>query len=134
MEAEEFDDFYSASFARLTGQLYAMIGNRDEAQECVQEAFVRAWTGMPVFGDVGPALRISCSLKSIARFVGLAPIEVDRTKIHDLSNEALHAYASSDARLARVLTERRMHRTRIGVLALACAANIGSAATLMSAS
>ncbi len=58
-------------------------------------------------GDVGPALRISCSLKSIARFVGLAPIEVDRTKIHDLSNEALHAYAASDARLARILTERR---------------------------
>ena len=58
-------------------------------------------------GDVGPALRISCSLKSIARFVGLAPVEEDRTRIHDLSNEALHAYAASDARLARVLTERR---------------------------
>ena len=58
-------------------------------------------------GDVGPALRISCSLKSIARFVGLAPVEVDRTRIHDLSNEALHAYAASDARLARILTERR---------------------------
>jgi DNA polymerase elongation subunit (family B) len=58
-------------------------------------------------GDVGPALRISCSLKSIARLVGLAPTEVDRTRIHDLSNEALHAYAASDARLARILTERR---------------------------
>lgn len=58
-------------------------------------------------GDVGPALRISCSLKSIARFVGLTAVEVDRSRIHDLSNEALHAYAASDARLARVLTERR---------------------------
>jgi DNA polymerase elongation subunit (family B) len=58
-------------------------------------------------GDVGPALRVSCSLKSIARLVGLVPVEVDRTRIHDLSREALHAYASSDARLARVLTERR---------------------------
>jgi DNA polymerase elongation subunit (family B) len=57
--------------------------------------------------DVGPSLRVSCSLKSIARLVGLRPIEVDRTKIHDLTHEALHAYASSDARLARVLTERR---------------------------
>jgi hypothetical protein len=27
--------------------------------------------------------------------------------MHDLSREALHAYAASDARLARVLTERR---------------------------
>ena len=58
-------------------------------------------------GDVGPALRVSCSLKSIARLVGLVPVEVDRSRIHDLSQEALHAYASSDARLARVLTERR---------------------------
>lgn len=58
-------------------------------------------------GDVGPALRVSCGLKSIARLVGLSPIEVDRTKIHELEHEALHAYAASDARLARVLTERR---------------------------
>jgi hypothetical protein len=57
--------------------------------------------------DVGPALRISCSLKSIGRFVGLSPVEEDRTRIHDLSNEALHAYAASDARLARILAERR---------------------------
>ena len=43
MTEEEFDDFYAASFTRISGQLYAMIGDRDEAQECVQEAFVRAW-------------------------------------------------------------------------------------------
>ena len=42
MDEQEFDDFYTASFARITRQLYAMIGSRDEAQECVQEAFVRA--------------------------------------------------------------------------------------------
>jgi DNA polymerase elongation subunit (family B) len=57
--------------------------------------------------DVGPTLRVSCSLKSIARLVGFTPIDVDRTRIHDLSHEMLHAYAASDARLARVLTERR---------------------------
>src|SRR3954447_11244550 len=44
MDEGEFDDFYTASFQRITGQVYAMIGNRDEAQECVQEAFVRAWS------------------------------------------------------------------------------------------
>ena len=43
MDEQEFDEFYTASFSRITGQIYAMIGNRDEAQECVQEAFVRAW-------------------------------------------------------------------------------------------
>ena len=44
MDAEAFDEFYAASFARLVGQVYALIGDRDEAQECVQEAFVRAWS------------------------------------------------------------------------------------------
>lgn len=58
-------------------------------------------------GPRGPALRISCSLRSIARFVGLAPLEADRAHTRDLSNEALHASAASGARLARVLVERR---------------------------
>jgi RNA polymerase sigma-70 factor, ECF subfamily len=44
VDAEEFDELYAASFRRLVGQVYAMTGNRDDAQECVQEAFVRAWS------------------------------------------------------------------------------------------
>ena len=43
MEREEFASFYAASFQRLVGQLYAMIGDQAEAQDVVQEAFVRAW-------------------------------------------------------------------------------------------
>lgn len=43
MEAAEFDEFYAASFRRVTGQVYAMIGDLDEATECTQEAFARAW-------------------------------------------------------------------------------------------
>jgi uncharacterized protein YprB with RNaseH-like and TPR domain len=58
-------------------------------------------------GDVGRVLRISCSLKAIARVVGLTPVEVDRERIHELSREVLDAYVTSDARLARMLTERR---------------------------
>jgi RNA polymerase sigma-70 factor, ECF subfamily len=41
---EDFTDFYAASFRRLVGQLYAMTGDRAEAEEAVQEAFVRAWS------------------------------------------------------------------------------------------
>jgi RNA polymerase sigma-70 factor (ECF subfamily) len=40
---DEFTDFYAASFRRLVGQLYAMTGDNAEAQDAVQEAFVRAW-------------------------------------------------------------------------------------------
>ena len=43
MSPEEFTDFYSASFRRLVGQLTAMTGDSAEAQDAVQEAFVRAW-------------------------------------------------------------------------------------------
>ena len=38
-----FDAFYSGSVQRLTGQLYAMTGSRAEAEDCVQEAYARAW-------------------------------------------------------------------------------------------
>ena len=44
MDAKAFDEFYTASFGRLVGQLHALVGDRAEAQDCVQEAFVRAWS------------------------------------------------------------------------------------------
>ena len=44
MDEAEFDDFYTSSFQRVTAAVYAMIGDRDEAQECVQEAIARAWS------------------------------------------------------------------------------------------
>jgi RNA polymerase sigma-70 factor (ECF subfamily) len=43
MDEREFDELFASSYARLVSQLYAMIGDRDEAEECVQEAFARAW-------------------------------------------------------------------------------------------
>ncbi|MEL4357132.1 MULTISPECIES: RNA polymerase sigma factor [unclassified Luteococcus] len=43
MDQEAFDAFYTASFSRVVNQIYAMCGNLAEAQDCTQEAFVRAW-------------------------------------------------------------------------------------------
>ncbi len=39
----DFDAFYVASRRRLLGQLALMTGDADQAQDVVQEAFVRAW-------------------------------------------------------------------------------------------
>ena len=43
MTEEEFDAFYLGSYSRLVGQLFAMTGDLSEAQDVVQEAFIRAW-------------------------------------------------------------------------------------------
>ncbi|MPZ62901.1 MAG: sigma-70 family RNA polymerase sigma factor [Propionibacteriales bacterium] len=55
MDDAEFDEFYTASFARLVGQVYAMTGNLSEAQDCVQDAFFRAWQHRKDLGRHGSA-------------------------------------------------------------------------------
>ena len=44
MDEREFDELYQASFRRLTAQVYALTGDLEEARDCVQEAFARAWS------------------------------------------------------------------------------------------
>ena len=57
--------------------------------------------------DVGASLHIPCGLKPLARFVGLPVVEVDRERIHELSDADRRAYVASDAHLARALVARR---------------------------
>jgi len=39
----EFNEFFTGSFRRIVGQVYAATGNLVEAEDSVQEAYVRAW-------------------------------------------------------------------------------------------
>lgn len=39
----DFDAFYAATHRRIVGQVYAMTGSLPEAEDCVQEAYARAW-------------------------------------------------------------------------------------------
>ncbi len=57
--------------------------------------------------DVGRTLGLSCGLKALAGLVGLDPVSVDASRIHDLSPDELRAYVASDARCARELALRR---------------------------
>ncbi|GAA2478500.1 RNA polymerase sigma factor [Winogradskya humida] len=45
----EFDAFYLAWYGRITAQVYAYLGDRGDAEDVTQEAFVRAWQR---WGDV----------------------------------------------------------------------------------
>lgn len=63
--------------------------------------------------DVGDSTNLPCGLKPLSRFVGLPVIEVDRTRIHELTTEQCRAYVASDAHLARELVLRRWPTTRI---------------------
>lgn len=44
LTVEEFETFYAQTVGRLTGQLYVMLGDLQEAQDVVQEAFVKGWS------------------------------------------------------------------------------------------
>src|SRR5690606_39076909 len=50
----DFDEFYAAHYGSLTTQLYAYLGDRQEAQDVVQEAFCRAyarWSSVRDYDD-----------------------------------------------------------------------------------
>lgn len=46
-EAHDFDMFYAATSRRLVGQIFAMTGDLSEAEDAVQEAYIKAWRQWP---------------------------------------------------------------------------------------
>ena len=109
-----FDAFYAATAASLVRQVHAFTGDLAEAQDCVQEAYARAWQRWSVVSgyDVPAAWvrQVACRL-AVSRFRrvqvgrGLLPRTVDVPEL-DPSRVALVAalkQISEAQRLAIVL-------------------------------
>ena len=65
--------------------------------------------------DLGPALHLGCSLKRVAALAGLAPVEVDASRVHELGPRQLHEYVTSDAACTAELARRRWSTARLAV-------------------
>jgi len=54
-DADRFEEFYRGTRQRVLGYVYVMTGDLAEAQDAVQEAYVRAWQRWRSFGtDADP--------------------------------------------------------------------------------
>ena len=105
-----FEDFFDAERARLFGALAIMSGNRAEAEEIMQDAFLRAWERWDRVSAMdspeGYLYRTAMNLyRKRVRRAGVAM----RRAVHLLPTEdALGAIEARDeaARLLRTLTPR----------------------------
>lgn len=69
MDPGEFDALYAREWPRLVGQLTVVCGSRQEAADCVQEAFVRAWEQRSrLHGDAGGWVRTAALRVAVSRW------------------------------------------------------------------
>ena len=52
---EDFDRLYRGSYGRIVGTLYGVLGDRAAAEDCAQEAFVKAFRAWPAWRPDAPA-------------------------------------------------------------------------------
>lgn len=73
-DVDGFDEFYRGSRQRLLGFVYVLTGDLAEAQDAVQEAYVRAWQRWPTVGgydDPEAWVRVVASRIAVSRWRSL---------------------------------------------------------------
>ncbi|MEU3453888.1 SigE family RNA polymerase sigma factor [Micromonospora sp. NPDC006766] len=73
-DADGFDEFYRGSRQRLLGFVYVLTGNLAEAQDAVQEAYIRAWQRWPTvrgYNDPEAWVRVVASRIAVSRWRSL---------------------------------------------------------------
>lgn len=80
-DVDGFDDLYRGSRRRLLGYVYVLTGDLAEAQDVVQEAFVRAWQRWSTVGrypDPESWVRVVAARLAVSRWRGRR----SRTRAH----------------------------------------------------
>jgi hypothetical protein len=72
--------------------------------------------------DVGRTFGLPCGLKALASLTGLAPVDTDAARVHELDPASMHAYVASDARCTRALALGRWPTAAASIDRLATAA------------
>ena len=73
-DVDGFDEFYRGSRQRVLGFVYVLTGNLAEAQDAVQEAYIRAWQRWPTvsrYDDPEAWLRVVASRIAVSRWRSL---------------------------------------------------------------
>ncbi|GGR63240.1 RNA polymerase sigma24 factor [Micromonospora fulviviridis] len=73
-DVEGFDEFYRGSRQRLLGYVFVLTGNLAEAQDSVQEAYIRAWqrwSTISGYDDPEAWVRVVASRIAVSRWRGL---------------------------------------------------------------
>ncbi|MFG1848846.1 SigE family RNA polymerase sigma factor [Micromonospora carbonacea] len=73
-EVDGFDEFYRGSRQRLLGFVYTLTGNLAEAQDAVQEAYIRAWqrwSTVAGYDDPEAWVRVVASRIAVSRWRSL---------------------------------------------------------------
>lgn len=73
-DVDGFDEFYTGSRQRLLGFVYVLTGDLAEAQDAVQEAFVRAWQRWSTVGrydDPESWVRVVAACIAVSRWRSL---------------------------------------------------------------
>lgn len=105
---QDFDAFYTATHRRIVSHVYAMTGSLHEAEDCVQEAYARAWQQWSrLSADVGNP---EAWVRTVAARLAVSSWRkaVNRLKAHRRENRTAEVSGMTPDHIAVVAALRRI--------------------------
>jgi RNA polymerase sigma-70 factor, ECF subfamily len=121
--AEDFDHLYEATYQRLLGTLVALLRDRTAAEDCAQEAYLRAFRAWPRWKPDAPAeawlhriaINVAVShrrrerLREVGELVRRLGVPVAADPTEAFTPELLRELRALPARQAAALVLRHVH-------------------------